>query len=410
MNSRCPTPKRERGIVLVLYAVGMVAIVGMAGLALDMGHAFLNKTRLQNALDAGALSAARTLSDSAGVVSAQSSALATFNLHLAGELGAANPPLVPTVQFSATLAPFVPGAGDADAKFVRLSVPSFSMTIWLARVLPGVGDSLTLGGSAVAGPLPLGSPPDGMVCDLAPFVLCAGASPGGGFDTDCSDGSCYGYSLGANNEIVLKTGAGGGGWEVGPGNYQLIQLNCGPGADCVRENTAGKYPGCANLGSTVTTKPGNNVGPVAQGFNTRFGEYQGPVSAEDYPPDAVTYSNYDTVTNTNTFWYSDYLERLNNKQYDHPTVEQGGNGVPMRRVLAVPFGDCSSTTNGQGNVPVLGVGCYFMTRPAEQNGQQRVYGQLVDECRMSGDVAENPAPGPGGYIIVLYKDPDSGDS
>jgi hypothetical protein len=51
-----------------------------------------------------------------------------------------------------------------------------------------------------------------------------------------------------------------------------------------------------------------------------------------------------------------------------------------------------------------------MTRPAEQNGQQRVYGQLVDECRMSGDVAEDPAPGSGGIIIVLYKDPDSGDS
>lgn len=403
MNSRCPTPKRERGIVLVLYAVGMVAIVGMAGLALDMGHAFLNKTRLQNALDAGALSAARTLSDSAGVVSAQSSALATFNLHLAGELGAANPPLVPTVQFSATLVPFVPGAGDADARFVRLSVSSFSMTIWLARVLPGVGDSLTLGGSAVAGPLPLGSPPDGQVCDLAPFVVCAGAAPGGGYDTDCSDGSCYGYNIGANSEIVLKTGAGSGGWAVGPGNYQLIRLNCGAGANCLRENLAGKYPGCATLGDNVTTEPGNNVGPVAQGLNTRFGQYQGPVSAEDYPPDAVTYSG-------SSFWYSDYLERLTDGPYDYTPVEQGGSGVPMRRVLAVVFGDCSDTTNGTGNVPVLGVGCYFMTRPAEQNGQQKVYGQLVDTCRMSGDVAENPEPGSGGYIIVLYKDPDSGDS
>lgn len=402
MISRCPTPNRERGIVLVLYAIGMVAIVGVAGLALDMGHAFLNKTRLQNALDAGALSGARTLSKNLGVVEAQTLALATFNQHLTGELGEANPPLVPTVQFSATLVPFVPGASDTDARFIRLRAPSFAMTIWLARVVPGVGDSLTLGGSAVAGPLPLGSPPNGEVCNLAPFIVCAGAEPGGGFDRDCSDGACYGYTLGETSEIVLKTGAGGS-RDVGPGNYQLIELNCGPGANCLRDNLAGKYPGCANLGDKVTTKPGNNVGPVAQGFNTRFGIYQGGMSAAEYPPDAVTYSD-------SSFWYNDYLGRLRNGPHDYTPVEQGGDGVPMRRVLAVVFGDCSSTTNGRGEVPVLGVGCYFMTRPAEQNGHQQVYGQLVGECRMSGDVAENPAPGSGGIIIVLYKDPDSGDS
>lgn len=396
-------PQRQRGIVLVLYTIGMVAITGMAGLALDMGHAFLNKTRLQNALDAGALSAARTLSDNLGVGAAEAAARATFGEHAPGMSGAASEPLALTVQFSATLDPFVAGAGDADARFVRLRVANFSMTLWLARVLPGVGDSLTFGGSAVAGPLPLGSPPDGQVCDLAPFVVCAEAAPGGGYDADCSDGSCYGYDVGASSEIVLKTGAGSGGWEVGPGNYQLIRLNCGAGANCLRENLAGKYPGCATLGDSVTTEPGGNVGPVAQGLNTRFGQYRGPVSADDYPPDAVTHSS-------SSFWYNDYLDRLANGPYDFTPVEQGGTGVPMRRVLAVVFGDCSSTTNGRGDVPVVGVGCYFMTRPAEQNGQQQVYGQLVDTCRMSGDVAENPAPGSAGHMIVLYKDPDSGDS
>jgi hypothetical protein len=320
-------------------------------------------------------------------------------------MGSASPPLVPTVQFSATLVPFVPGAGDADAKFIRLQVPSFAMTIWLARVLPGVGDSLTLGGSAVAGPLPLGSPPDGEVCDLAPFVVCAGAASGGGYDTDCSDGSCYGYTLNATSEITLKTSSeNGGSWDVGPGNYQLIELNCGSGANCLRENLAGKYPGCATLGDSVTTKPGSNVGPVAQGFNTRFGDYQGNVSVSEYPPDVVTYS-------ASNFWYSDYLDRLRNEDYDNDPIEEGGTGVPMRRVLAVVFGDCSSTTNGTGSVPVLGVGCFFMTKKATHAGNtQEIYGQLVDECRMSGDVAENPAPGSSGVMIVLYKDPDGGDS
>lgn len=405
-STACPTPRHQRGIVLVLFTIAMLAILGVAGMALDLGHAYVNKTRLQNALDAGALSGARTLSDNAGVAAAEASALATFNQHLTGEMGAASPTLVPTIQFSATLNPFVPGADDATAKFIRLRVPSFPMVVWLARVLPGVGDSIVVGGSAVAGPSPpLGSPPNGKVCNIAPVIACAGTEPDGSYDTDCTDGKCFGYSVGGTTETTLKTGAGSG-WAVGPGNFQLIQLDCGPGADCVREELGGKYPGCAINGDAVTTKPGNTVGPVAQGFNTRFGEYTGNMSPQEYPPDAVTYSN------AGSFWYSDYLAQLNNGPYQFSPVDQGGIGVPMRRVLAIPFGNCTGTTNGQGQVQVLGIGCFFMTRPTTQSGlTQALFGQFIDTCRASGDVSDNP--GPGGalvYKIVLYKDPDSQDS
>ena len=399
-------PRHERGIVLVLFTIAMVAILGVAGLALDLGHAYLNKTRLQNALDAGALSGARTLNDNTGVVAAQTAALATFNQHLTGEMGAANPSLVPTIQFSTTLIPFVPGAGDADAKYIRLRVLSFPMTVWLARVLPGVGDTIEVGGSAVAGPSPpLGGSPNSRICDIAPVIVCAGKEPDGSYDTDCTDGKCFGYTLGDTTETTLKTGADSG-WDVGPGNFQLIQLECGAGGDCVREELGGKYPGCAINGESVTTKPGNTVGPVAQGFNTRFGDYQGGMSPQEYPPDAVTYSD------AGAFWYSDYLERLNNKQYDYTPVEEGGIGVPMRRVLAVPFGNCTGTTNGQGEVQVLGLGCFFMTRPTTHSGQtQELNGQFVDNCRATGDLSDNPAPGASpAFKIILYKDPDSQDS
>ena len=51
----------QRGAVIVLVAIGMGALILTAGLALDMGHAFLNKTRLQNTVDAAALAAAKEL-------------------------------------------------------------------------------------------------------------------------------------------------------------------------------------------------------------------------------------------------------------------------------------------------------------------------------------------------------------
>ena len=59
-------PGRQRGVASVLAAVGLVAMLAMIGLALDGGHGMLNQSRLQNVVDASALSAAKVLDDSQG--------------------------------------------------------------------------------------------------------------------------------------------------------------------------------------------------------------------------------------------------------------------------------------------------------------------------------------------------------
>ncbi len=76
----------QRGAALILVVVGMVAILGVVGLALDSGHAMLNKTRLQNAVDAAALAAAKTLDQTADVALADAAADAMFALN-AGNAG-----------------------------------------------------------------------------------------------------------------------------------------------------------------------------------------------------------------------------------------------------------------------------------------------------------------------------------
>ena len=60
------TPRRQAGSVSVLMVIALAAILMMAGLSLDVGHMLLNKTRLQNAVDAAALSGAKTLSQVEG--------------------------------------------------------------------------------------------------------------------------------------------------------------------------------------------------------------------------------------------------------------------------------------------------------------------------------------------------------
>ena len=51
--------KRERGQIMVLVALGLVALLGFTALAMDMGMAYADRRQAQNAADAGALAGAR---------------------------------------------------------------------------------------------------------------------------------------------------------------------------------------------------------------------------------------------------------------------------------------------------------------------------------------------------------------
>ncbi len=407
------SPRRQRGAVVVLVAAGLIAIIGMAGLALDLGDSYLSKTRLQNALDAAALSGAKTLNGPGGTTAnAQVDAIATFNEH--PEMVSAA--LTPVIQFSATLIPFVPGATEVStppARYIRARVDSYPRDVYFAAVL-GITDR-AVSGTAVSGPIPLDAVPPNEVCGLAPIMMC-GEKVGGTVDSDCTDGTCYGYDVGtdaAPKETVLKTHSqSSDDWEVGPGNFQLLDLGCpdSGGGACVGDNLA-RGSACVE-GDSVPTKPGNTVGPVAHGFNTRFGEKKGGYDPFDpdchCAPDEVV--DTDFSGDDNNFWYSEYKTSPPTPGFESPTGESG------RRVLTVPIGNCDGTVNGAGDVEVLGYGCFYMTRPATHAGNtQELYGQFITECPANAAVVTEPPPGcPGGgcplFKIVLYKDPDTNDS
>ncbi|MDQ6804926.1 MAG: pilus assembly protein TadG-related protein, partial [Actinomycetota bacterium] len=64
----------ERGAVLVLVAVSMVAFLGMLGVALDVAAWQQTHRRAQNTADAGALAAANAMAGGATTTAAQSAA------------------------------------------------------------------------------------------------------------------------------------------------------------------------------------------------------------------------------------------------------------------------------------------------------------------------------------------------
>ena len=381
---------RQKGVVLILVTVGMLAILGMAGLALDMGRVYQNNTRLQNALDAAALSGAKTLNGGANVLDSKADALATFNLHLEGDLLAASP--VPTIEFSETLSPFTSGATEPNARYIRAKFASMPVPTGLTSLLPGIGPSLPVGGSAVAGPIPIGTE----ICDLAPVLVCGDTT-----DTDCSDGSCFGYNIENEEEYILKLSTNDS--EIGPGNFQLVDF--GSGGDDVREGLAGGADTCAT-GGVIITEPGNTVGPVIQGFNTRFGDYAAGMSEVDFPPDVIIQPGS----------YADYLNLASSGSLDNLAIPDGP-GAWDRRILAVPITDCTGIHTGKTDLPLLGIGCFFMTQkvlPINEEHGGEIFGEFIGDCHADGDVAENPGTAIGSMTIlekiVLYKDPDNVDS
>ncbi|TVT85014.1 TadE/TadG family type IV pilus assembly protein [Pseudomonas sp. H3(2019)] len=431
MNSRIQrpfpvTPRRQRGSVTVLMVIALAAITMMAALALDGSHLLLNKTRLQNAVDAAALSGAKTLSQLTGGTNIASTtrtaalntltlnANATGNTELATAIGGNAGTFAVVELANSVYGPFS-YPGPANATYVRVTVPSYRLTGFFWSFVqslgtPGLGNK-AVAAMATAGPSPT-SP-----CDLAPLMVCGDPT-----QNSPSTGVFWGFHFGDLQD--LKSGSGTKS-AIGPGNFQLLDF--GSGGSTIRQDLAGGGSVCRSVGQNVTTQPGNQVGPVSQGLNTRFGQYSGPVSATDYPPDLiVSYSTPVISNNSGTLQY-----KGQNVISSGGTLTAGGKavlgyndwlassaacvagtgsgcqsgGVFERRMLKIVIGDCTGQNNGATSIPVLGFGCYFVVQPAGgTGGTSEIFGQFVQECE--GDNVPGPNPSGSSYgpqIIQLYK-------
>jgi len=415
---------------MVFIVVSMLALLLMVGLALDVGHATLNKSRLQNATDAAALAAAKMIDSTRSTVIATTEALAAFgaNANSSGdqELAAAYAngagTVSVTVQYSATVAPFVPGAPNGP--YVRVLVSGFTRPTWFVAIA-GI-NQMTVSATAVAGP----SPTVNNACNIAPMMVCGDPTQG----PPQNPNGLWGYT--PDQPVVLKQAAPGGSG-IGPGNFQLIQLG-GSGANIVRQNLAGGYSGCLTQGNSIQTEPGNAAGPTVQGLDTRFGDYKGPMGGTEtqYPPDVITtqpnpqltvttnpdgtfsiYSGSTLITPSDigtVFNYdqgsNNYQQRMSTQNFDN-ALPPAGYGTPGRRILAVPVGACNGNSGGSTTLPLLGFACFFlMQEPVQQGNTDYVIGQFIGNCDVNGTPGPQPATGPAPHIIELYHDPDSGDS
>lgn len=427
---------RQRGVVIPIVVIGLLALLAVAGLALDGSHALANKTRMQNTADAAALAAAKVLDQTQDTGQATAAANNMFAINADGignhELNDAYDAgdITVTVQYSTTVNPFVPGSPDGP--FVRVIATGFDTQTTLSRVLNFT--EISTPATAVAGPSgPLGSGNGAEVCDIAPIAVCTGDLPN---------------PPDQNALRVLKPNPGVHD-DVGPGNYKMLRMGC-TGDACLRENMAGMNESCATVNQTVETEPGVSSGPVSQGFNTRFYKYQGAgLNSTDYPPDEYiteqgaeqlkACADSDTPTQEGIYltgsegnsycqgydptlapWSTEEVTSATEINYNYndyqtdPSTPLAG-GLPNRRLLIFPTISCDGDETGQSTLTVTGFACFFMLQSlpvGQADGAGQIFGQYITECDVNGSGGINPGGGPSPllYKIQLYKDPDSGDS
>ncbi|MDC5823068.1 Tad domain-containing protein [Vibrio europaeus] len=408
--------RKQKGLALVLVTAAMLSLIGVAALSIDVNHAMLNKTRLQNSLDAAALAAAIVI-DNGGTTAQATAAANTTLTNMTNATGNDEMDFSSSsvsVQYSNDPTVFPDGSFNlAEDTFVRVSVSNYELDNFLAHVLNA---DKNLDSSAVAGP----SPSVGSTTNIVPIAVCEG-----------DDGGTNGYNLGQIYPIKVADHHSS---DMGPGNYQLLDF--GSGASTIREALAGdpdpieqyqQTHGSIGVGGTVTTKPGNTVGPVGQGLNTRFGSYSGGgVTADDYPSDVYvrepdtspTTDNDGNVTYDDTsgaggqpWGYSDYKSALPDCTGDSDCRIASGGQI-NRRTLVLPVVDCSGATGGSTSFEVTALACFFLLQqaPTSNGSKDPVYGEFIEDCSvLSGPPGQN-SDSDGPYRIVLYKDPNGDES
>jgi hypothetical protein len=424
------TTRRQGGNVLVLFVISLLALLTLASLALDGGHLLLNKGRLQNLVDAAALHAAKELDLGKTRAQAEIAAKALLQINLnhtdQQELSRAidlagiddNTTAALSFEYSIDADPFNPAGLGIDARYVKISLKHVSLDNFLAHIF---SFNKKVSASALAGP---STAVENCFTNLVPMAVCG---------TEGEED----FGLGKNTLYVMKIGSNTDS-AIGPGNFQLIRLEGGSGAADIRTAMAGE----SNIVKTcfdnspdnesVPTEPGNTVGPVAQGLNTRLGFWKGPVNTTDHPRDTNICQGQKIEINDDGTLEDDatlkaYSALLYNSDNDSGTASCTAPGISPfnlavndittsnlassgRRVMNVVITKCDGKTNGSNNLDFLGVGCFFLTQEVEQTGNGYVLGEFIHDCSGGGDATLEPVDNPGPYKMVLYHVPGSTDS
>ena len=368
----------ERGSVLAVSTLGMLALLLATGLCVDIGHFYLVKNELQNAADAAALAAAASLnSDDGGITKATDVAVASFNNyefnHKQATIARAD------VRFAVNLSDFDSGldmsetaakAVAANVRFVKVTVPPKTLHVFFASMV--IGGSHDIGADAVAG---MSVAPNYFEHILPVTVITS------------NDGN----DILPGNTYTIRRAPG---TAVSPGNYQILAIDA-PGANDDRTGLANGVQKEVGVGDVVQTKPGVSSGAVRQGINTRFGDYTGGLDPSMYPPDMNVKEG---IT------YQQYLD----SQQNGSNMQSPNQGTPVwgRRVVLIPIVKQSEFDNGRDTVKIFRIGAFFLRTKIDGGNGGDIQVEYIGLRTVLGAGGYDPNGGPGMSelaVPVLYR-------
>lgn len=414
MNTTLTPLHKAKGSVLVLTALSLLVIMGMLGLAIDLGNAYVNKTRLQNALDAMVLSAAISLVNER-VANAVADAQNTFDEYGLSSVDSTTDIDICFFNNYSDInanSPCDTPTPTATSRFVRGAMKpekSLSVVTTFASLI-GFNET-NIHASAVSGPLSLNN-----LCTLIPIMACADMTTTDGtgtvVDPDCSDGvSCYGYNIGTTYTLKLTD------WtdlNIGSGNFGLMDV--GTGANAVCEAMASSVS-CRVLGDKADSETGVAAGPTAC-LNVRFDDYTNGRNAQ-YPPETHKPDTNITEYTTAATHFPTYLSNLPESPGNLASGHAAERG---RRVVHIPFVDCGDGHgHGGEELDVEGMGCFLVTKKVIEGGsdpdKHKVFTEFIGDeksdplCEIGSKSLPNANASPFAPTrVVLFKDPVSGDA
>ena len=293
---RAPFQKRvQRGFSLILLTVSLVVMLGMCGLAIDVGRMFVYKNELQTFADASALAAVAQLSGTqAGVQAAN--AVAT-----AGPLGTTRPngfnfDTTVVSNITATYATSFAGTYDSFAtasssgtntyRFIKVAAAANAPLNFLP-VLPGIATTIAVSAAATAGQLPQSSITNGGLLPFAPDAPIQSDTKNFGF----IPGTQYTLKWGNGNTTNCLGDAGFTPPGSPPSEHGFIDIgegNSNSNVDTAIEfggdPNATSSPSSVSAGDTLGGVPGNRGATAFSALNVR--------AQQDTDDTSATYAQY----------------------------------------------------------------------------------------------------------------------
>lgn len=282
----------ESGVILPYVTVMMIAIMGLATLALDAARYTSFQTQMQAAADALALAGARELDGSTG---SQTRATNAINSMVANGLTGFGPsaptPAAASIAFYSALPAASSGfggtaaTGDGDSKYVGVTLSPATVP----TILPvaAVSNQLTTSAQAIAGY-------DFALCNMPPVFICNPYEQAGDTNTQANNRWNTQVALSSNQQQLMRlTVNGGSGY--GPGHFGFLMP---PSTDVSCDKGGGSGSGASSLSCWIAkiNPPAcyrkkavdlntGQMQSVFDAFNVRFDMYGGNIKATaDYAP------------------------------------------------------------------------------------------------------------------------------